>query len=317
MEISDLAGLSDPLTKLIEVTSKGIGKVYEPVHVKRMAKARVAELELINSSVQSQGYTCDFNFDGENLSFTTNIVKDINPELVASSISTMINQQIKKQLNLDNIVRIAKENLESLNTVSDEKLDDNWITRFFNISQDISNESMQTLWGKILADEITRPNSYSLRTLETLKNMSSNEAKLFAKLSKFAIESDSNFIVPYIGYILEDRGISFDDMLLLKELNLITDKLDFNLYPNNCAPFLYADHTILVHTGNEKASFSVAAFTSIGRELLTLTPKNFDLDFVKSFANHIKSNNISVQYAKLHKSTNDAVSYCEDCLKQL
>ena len=55
----------------------------------------------------------------------------------------------------------------------------------------------------------------------------------------------------------------------------------------------------------------------MGRELLTLTPENFDLDFVKSFENHIESNNISVQYAKLHKSTDDTVSYCEDCLKQL
>ena len=33
MEIKDLVGLSQPLTKLVEVVSQGIGTVYEPTHI--------------------------------------------------------------------------------------------------------------------------------------------------------------------------------------------------------------------------------------------------------------------------------------------
>ena len=40
MEVKDLAGLSQPLTKLVEVVSQGIGTLYEPIHIKRIAKAR-------------------------------------------------------------------------------------------------------------------------------------------------------------------------------------------------------------------------------------------------------------------------------------
>lgn len=48
--ISDI-GLTDPLTKLIETVSSGIGKLYEPVHIKRMAKARATEIQLIGDSI--------------------------------------------------------------------------------------------------------------------------------------------------------------------------------------------------------------------------------------------------------------------------
>lgn len=45
MEIKDLAGLSQPLTKLVEVISIGIGKLYEPAHIKRMANAKAYEIK--------------------------------------------------------------------------------------------------------------------------------------------------------------------------------------------------------------------------------------------------------------------------------
>lgn len=53
IEISDVLGLSQPLTKLIETVSCGIGKIYDPVHVKRRAKAKSKEIELISSTVSN------------------------------------------------------------------------------------------------------------------------------------------------------------------------------------------------------------------------------------------------------------------------
>lgn len=49
VEVHDLLGLSEPTTKLIETISSGIGKVYEPWHIKRMAKAKKEELEIISN----------------------------------------------------------------------------------------------------------------------------------------------------------------------------------------------------------------------------------------------------------------------------
>ncbi|AGA66437.1 membrane-fusion protein [Brachyspira pilosicoli P43/6/78] len=46
MEIKDLAGLSEPLKKLVETISNAIGKLYEPTHIKRIAKAKSFKRDL-------------------------------------------------------------------------------------------------------------------------------------------------------------------------------------------------------------------------------------------------------------------------------
>ena len=98
IEISDVLGLSNPITKLIETVSAGVGKVYEPVHVGRMAKARAKEIELISSAM------------GENLALPTvyqagNVTidasSDIN-ELCRRVQGRLLFQEMKKQQNMQN-----------------------------------------------------------------------------------------------------------------------------------------------------------------------------------------------------------------------
>ena len=47
----------------------------------------------------------------------------------------------------------------------------------------MSSEELQTLWGRVLAGEIKSPGTFSLRTLEFLKNTSHEEALKIAKLA--------------------------------------------------------------------------------------------------------------------------------------
>jgi hypothetical protein len=49
---------------------------------------------------------------------------------------------------------IATEELKKENDVSDTPVDEDWIVRFFNVVEDISDEMMQQLWGRILAGEV-------------------------------------------------------------------------------------------------------------------------------------------------------------------
>lgn len=45
IEISDVLGLSKPLSKLIEVASAACGKFYEPLNIKRLADAKAYEIK--------------------------------------------------------------------------------------------------------------------------------------------------------------------------------------------------------------------------------------------------------------------------------
>ena len=81
--------------------------------------------------------------------------------------------------------------LENETKVSEEKVNEDWITRFFNTIEDINNEQLQQLWAKILAGEIKQPNSYSLRTLELIKNLTIKEEELFSKIGNLSIQNQS------------------------------------------------------------------------------------------------------------------------------
>jgi hypothetical protein len=50
MEIKDVAGLGQPLTKLLDVIEKGVGKIYEPTHLRRMALAKADEIKLLEQA---------------------------------------------------------------------------------------------------------------------------------------------------------------------------------------------------------------------------------------------------------------------------
>jgi hypothetical protein len=54
-EIKDLAGLSQPLTKLIEVCAQGIGKAYEPIAIALNAYAKRKEIGLIADAIKTLG----------------------------------------------------------------------------------------------------------------------------------------------------------------------------------------------------------------------------------------------------------------------
>src|SRR5690606_25427708 len=118
----------------------------------------------------------------------------------------------------------AADDLRNEQSVTDEPLDEDWKTRFFNIAEDISNEEMQSLWGKILAGEIKQPKSYSLRTLELLKNLSKEEAEVFTKFAQLRITTANNNVIyneDHGEFLKSEFGITFLDRLLLTELGLI------------------------------------------------------------------------------------------------
>jgi len=99
------------------------------------------------------------------------------------------------QKNIESITQKAALNLEGEPTVSEEPVNQDWTTRFFDYAEDISNIEMQELWGKILAGEIKQPKSYSLRTLDIIRNLSEDEARVFMKFASLAINSSGTLFI--------------------------------------------------------------------------------------------------------------------------
>lgn len=313
MDIKDITGLSQPLTRLIEVISSGIGKVFSSHFIRKEADANAYAIRAIAQALNS--VSSDFQLSV--------IYKDAKIEiwqkpddatllLNSSTIDERINSRIdyqerRKQKNIESITAKAAENLLEVENISESKPDEDWIARFFNYSQDISSKEMQELWGRILSGEIIRPGSYSLRTLDVIRNMTTGDAKAFEKLARYALKlvAARTWFIPIDdkSFLKTKFGIYPADQFNLSELNF--------MYPSDLAlePFADASQESLITTESnimiikkgiqEKIKLPIWKFTQIGGEIISLVEKPYNDEYFMHIANYFKNNQCVVIIGKI------------------
>jgi hypothetical protein len=302
-EIKDLAGLSEPMKKLIEVVEKGVGQLFKPWQIKRIATAKAYEIEHVARALEKHSDTLNLlEYDDEKVKLLCErqgIPPEAAQELIAvkeRAANRLVHREMRRQLNIEKAVHYAMDELLQEETVSAEPVDEDWIARFFNIVEDVSNEQMQQLWGRILAGEIKRPKTYSLRTLEILKNISPEEAKVFRKVGKYALSLDKDiFVLQDREWLGDGKLININDMILLQDIGLLIFSIDIEKCidaSKNEVRILYGQLTITIRkeSSNKKIRLQIFPFTKSGRELFSLVvhePSKEDIDYI---VNKIKEN---------------------------
>lgn len=333
MNMNDIFGLGKvlPIDKLIDIVSSVTGRLSKPYfdrkdidtkayEIKKLAEARAEEMKVISKAVKENFLlTGGIEYNENKIAITSpKELKDettstfdlTNPSLEERTQSRVNFKEARKQLNLENVIASAAGELINEEPVNNEPIDENWKTRFFNIAEDVSNEDMQALWGKILAGEIKKPKSYSLRTLELLKNLSKEEAECFIKFGQFAIKSNgAAFLINFKGEkLLEEKyKLYFKERLLLEELGLLTaNDLEFTLPESKDVAtdivFILSDICVIVkkEPNLPKQKIPVLAFTKIGEELLQLIETKTELDYIQLLASKIRRDKLSIKYATIN-----------------
>lgn len=278
--VGDLVGLSEPLKKLIEVVSSGIGKVYEPTNIRRTAKAKADEIKLISDAL-IQNNMLPTNYSNGDISID---ITD-SEELLKRAGERMVYQEMLKQQNIDSVISTAYTELENTNEVSENPVDKDWIIRFMNSIEDISNEHMQEIWGKLLAGEIKQPNTFNLRTLEMLKNLTQHEAGLFKKIADLAIYRIVSSSIYCDDDLLESRGLDFSDLLQLEECGLIsTQKLTHTFIVDaNADSYLHNKECIAIFSNSTQSPITISVpvykITNSGTQLLKVVQSTADNEF--------------------------------------
>lgn len=225
--VTDVLGLAQPLQKLIKTVAIGIGKVYEPTHIRRMAKAKADEIQIISDSI-NKNIALPIHYADGSICITA---EDAN-ELARRAQNRALYQEMKKQQNIESVIGKAYDELSTVSEVSDTPVDSDWVSEFFDNVANVSNEKMQILWGKLLAGEIKQPGSFSLRTLGTLKNMSQKDAEFFNDIIPYILKckgSEDGSIIDYFlmdnvnGTLLTSRCIPFAKIMQLSEAGLISN----------------------------------------------------------------------------------------------
>ena len=208
--------------------------------------------------------------------------------------------ETRRQRNIDFITISSMKELSDKDIHSDKPIDEDWINRFFLNARDISDEHMQYVWGKILAGEIINPGSFSLRSIETIKNMNYIEAKVFQGLVQYAIN------VGECGYIIRSRKFlkSFPQgdyrIWMMKGINLIHEGIlttTFHFDNTQTLTFSYGSCSCDVsgEIGKDTLTLDTHSLTQVGSELAKLIDVTPDVEHFENVCKEIESHGFMVK----------------------
>ena len=147
-----------------------------------------------------------------------------------------------------------------------------WINIYFESAKNASDAYMQNVWAKVLAMEMAVPGTFSFKTLDVLKNLSSKEFTIFEKLANIELH---HAILK--GDYLDDIGLDWETLLRLKDFGLISlegSKRTVVAKPNDSAfQFVGRTHVLKAKNDNDvkkELNASCYLLTAPAQELLAI-----------------------------------------------
>ena len=304
IEVTDVFGLA----KLVDTIGRGICKVYEPWHIKRMAKARAEEIKTISGAVTetnlATGYSAgEIRIDNNNR--IANLTEK-EQELHYAAEQRRVADNIRQERNLQNIVEKASGDIINMSEISEEPVEEDWATRFFNIAKDVNSEEMHIKWAKILAGEIKQPGMFSMRTLETIRNLSKLEAEFFQKIIPLVISVPGISFITSNNDILHKYGIFYYNIMKLVECGLLNGDTTVKYTPNldvKGMQLLNTDDWIMQLHGkqNVKVEMPIYTLTSAGQELYRILTHSTNKEYLIDFMDYLVKKEHNKIFITFHK----------------
>lgn len=187
---------------------------------------------------------------------------------------------------IDETSRIIEKNKINLGAYT--KID--WINIYFEKAKNTSDIYMQSIWAKVLVKEMSVSGSFSFKTLDVLKNMTSDDFRLFEKLCG----------IQFNGCILQgdntETRIPWMEQLRLRELGLINldSSKRWHTVPsggyNSIMDISRALIIVLKNDSEQEISveYNIYYLSSAGTELLPTATYEAQNDYFIEFAKKIK-----------------------------
>jgi hypothetical protein len=327
------------LIKLWEsLADKGIGSLLKPWQIKREGKAHaeVRRAEVL-ALAQAESDAAEIRSGRKNIQDFQSILK-LSPELkslckiedriepviciesaVSESVRQSVNDAVRKNICVAKAIVYAEDVLEkSSGTPPEDTINDDWIFRWRDYVGDISSDSLQQLWGQILAGEVKAPGTFSLRCLEFVRNLSLEEAQLISMLSPLVIGSK---IIWRDAEVLQTKGITFSMLMELQELGVLSgvEALELKYTWNNLDPskskfislISMEDKAVVVEHSDPNKVFSTSIYmlTNLGKQIMKLGLKNPDYEYFRAFGMHVKGQGFDVVLADCEELPESKVRY--------
>lgn len=338
VSVKDLAGVSAPLTKLAETVGAVIGRTMDGagrvIHAYLLASKearneaeritlvegaktqsmtqRAQAFAALSSGQPPQMQTLDINSDGTVTAQLSGIPAEVQ-SINKRAEQRLIYQNVVEQLNIESVLNVAAEELVNEGQVAEEPVKPDWSKRFFNIAQDVSEEDGQILLGKILAGEVKKPGSFSLRTLEVLRNLTQEEAVLFTNLCQYVGQMKGNLLVfrrlqNQLNEVI-NNFFSYKDVIAMVDCGLLQGTEQSALTYTGIAgelehiiPLSIGKHVMIARKPGDvplQISISRYTLTNAAIELSTLVKVETPMDYFMAVARQFIQSGFTVQYAQL------------------
>ncbi len=327
------------IIKLWEMLKKhGIGSLASPeqIKLKGMAHAEVRYREKLMMA-QAEKDTQDiiqgkkqYLIDGDigkliDLSDSDDKTTDmLEPKTTINDFSRKIEQQkhaeeIQQEININKTIHLVEEELlKSQQEPSEKEIDSDWLYRWRDNAKNITNDELRQFWARALAGEVKSPGSYSLRTLEFIKNLSQEEAQSIAKLGSFATFSNAIFKMP----VLEKEGINFAFLLQMEELGILigvqsssTEGVQLGMKSVEQSKYLQviiSRNRILIIEAEEASkplALDCYSISKVGAELFSLGDFSANEEYMREIGEQIKSKGFDVKIADYVKTHVGGIEY--------
>ncbi len=179
---------------------------------------------------------------------------------------------------------------------ANSEIEDDWLNLFSRIAEDKTSEELRTLFGKILAGEIRRPGSFSLRTLQLIGTLSKADAEAVAEFLSYALDrmvvafrKDKKLLpTPSSRLLMQELGIALGNPNQLGGM-----QLEVTVQPNSRNLTTASKAGILVDNNtNHTVEFSIAAqpLSNAAKELsLLATLAKTEFSYLEELAQTIAS----------------------------
>jgi hypothetical protein len=212
-------------------------------------------------------------------------------EIEVRAVARLRKLETRRQENIENITKKAFEALPPPEQVSEQPVDEDWTSRFFQECQDIGDERMQQIWAHILTREVAHPGNFSPRTLSVVRDLTRSDAELFTKLCGLVWIIDKMHIPVVLDveapYVVAAR-LRFDLLMHLGAIGLIEVNTSGSFRLNKKSPKVDVNYMGTVHKlrsadGTERRlNIGSVVLTAAGSQLASIVDVERSAEYEKA-----------------------------------
>lgn len=289
------------IDKLMDYAASGIGAIAGPMLSPWKARQE-AKVKLIQAKAEADARIVHAGAEAVTMKIIADAQAQARQHLLAdeeqlhgsaridsSAITQKIEFQERKRLsNATVVISHSAAELDGKD-VDNHDPDPDWTARYFDCIQDVSSSDMQRLWAKLLSGEVKRPGSTSLRTMDTLKNMTGTEAELFNSVCNYVLETELFSVFNEDDYIAEFPEMRHVNMVRCQDCRLLElGQSSYNITKNN-PNFVYNRYLLRVSgMAEKKISFRIATLTTAGAELYRISDPRTNDKYMRALATYLQ-----------------------------